>query len=213
MMTSSESWTFHFRDAVLISFLPSFHFHSDLLASFHCISRAHFLPALLNPHRVQAVLSAHDTVAQKNFDPVLPPLPEDLDDDFEEESVKIVRLVKNKEPLVKKIYDKNHVFFFTPLHSIHFFHFSLKLKPSNQSKRQEPTSQNHCNHVKVVVAWQIWDVFTLVLSSNPVKQWLNNRSQIRTQTKLFFLTLWKQLDLYCHVIARNLSTCSLCLLH
>uniref|UniRef100_A0A8D3CF34 MAGUK p55 scaffold protein 3b n=1 Tax=Scophthalmus maximus TaxID=52904 RepID=A0A8D3CF34_SCOMX len=47
----------------------------------------------------QAVLSAHDTVAQKNFDPVLPPLPEDLDDDLEEESVKIVRLVKNKEPL------------------------------------------------------------------------------------------------------------------
>lgn len=47
------------------------------------------------------MLSAHDTVAQKNFDPVLPPLPEDLDDDLEEESVKIVRLVKNKEPLVR----------------------------------------------------------------------------------------------------------------
>lgn len=51
---------------------------------------------------MQAVLSAHDTVAQKNFDPVLPPLPEDLDDDLEEESVKIVRLVKNKEPLVSE---------------------------------------------------------------------------------------------------------------
>lgn len=51
---------------------------------------------------VKAVLSAHDTVAQKNFDPVLPPLPEDLDDDLEEESVKIVRLVKNKEPLVSE---------------------------------------------------------------------------------------------------------------
>ncbi|CAJ1081074.1 MAGUK p55 subfamily member 3-like isoform X1 [Xyrichtys novacula] len=48
---------------------------------------------------LEAVLSAHDTVAQKNFDPVLPPLPDDLDDDVEEESVKIVRLVKNKEPL------------------------------------------------------------------------------------------------------------------
>lgn len=47
------------------------------------------------------MLSAHDTVAQKNFDPVLPPLPEDLDDDLDEESVKIVRLVKNKEPLVR----------------------------------------------------------------------------------------------------------------
>ncbi len=51
---------------------------------------------------IKAVLSAHDTVAQKDFDPVLPPLPEDLDDDLEEESVKIVRLVKNKEPLVRQ---------------------------------------------------------------------------------------------------------------
>lgn len=48
----------------------------------------------------QAVLSVHDTVAQKNFDPVLPPLPDDFEDELEEESVKIVRLVKNKEPLV-----------------------------------------------------------------------------------------------------------------
>ncbi|XP_016362328.1 MAGUK p55 subfamily member 3-like [Sinocyclocheilus anshuiensis] len=50
------------------------------------------------PH-VKAVLTVHDTVAQKNFEPVLPPLPDDLDDELEEESVKIVRLVKNKEPL------------------------------------------------------------------------------------------------------------------
>ncbi|XP_075949838.1 MAGUK p55 subfamily member 3-like [Anarhichas minor] len=54
---------------------------------------------LLSTPHLKAMLSAHDTVAQKNFDPVLPPLPEDLDDDLEEESVKIVRLVKNKEPL------------------------------------------------------------------------------------------------------------------
>lgn len=44
----------------------------------------------------------HDTVAQKNFDPVLPPLPDDFEDELEEESVKIVRLVKNKEPLVSQ---------------------------------------------------------------------------------------------------------------
>ncbi|XP_051994600.1 MAGUK p55 subfamily member 3 isoform X2 [Xyrauchen texanus] len=50
------------------------------------------------PH-LQAVLSVHDTVAQKNFDPVLPPQLDDFDDDLDEESVKIVRLVKNKEPL------------------------------------------------------------------------------------------------------------------
>ncbi|XP_056627725.1 MAGUK p55 subfamily member 3 isoform X3 [Triplophysa dalaica] len=56
------------------------------------------LTLLTAPH-VKAVLTVHDTVAQKNFDPVLPPLPDDLDDELEEESVKIVRLVKNKEPL------------------------------------------------------------------------------------------------------------------
>uniref|UniRef100_A0A4W3HNZ7 MAGUK p55 scaffold protein 7a n=1 Tax=Callorhinchus milii TaxID=7868 RepID=A0A4W3HNZ7_CALMI len=46
---------------------------------------------------VKALLSVHDTVASKNYDPVLPPMPDDLDDD--EDSVKIIRLVKNKEPL------------------------------------------------------------------------------------------------------------------
>ncbi|KAG7459752.1 hypothetical protein MATL_G00214020 [Megalops atlanticus] len=56
------------------------------------------LQLLTSPH-LKAVFTVHDTVAQKNFDPVLPPLPDDLEDDLEEESVKIVRLVKNKEPL------------------------------------------------------------------------------------------------------------------
>ncbi|XP_036207989.1 MAGUK p55 subfamily member 7 isoform X2 [Myotis myotis] len=45
----------------------------------------------------QALLSVHDTVAQKKYDPVLPPMPDDIDD--EEDSVKIIRLVKNREPL------------------------------------------------------------------------------------------------------------------
>ncbi|XP_068434521.1 MAGUK p55 subfamily member 3 isoform X3 [Clinocottus analis] len=56
------------------------------------------LHLLTSPH-LKAVLSVHDIVAQKNFDPVLPPLPDDFEDELEEESVKIVRLVKNKEPL------------------------------------------------------------------------------------------------------------------
>ncbi|CAN9505454.1 unnamed protein product [Ophioblennius macclurei] len=56
------------------------------------------LHLLTSPH-LKAVLLVHDTVAQKNFDPVLPPLPDDFEDELEEESVKIVRLVKNKEPL------------------------------------------------------------------------------------------------------------------
>uniref|UniRef100_A0A8C6S4S0 Membrane protein, palmitoylated 4-like n=1 Tax=Neogobius melanostomus TaxID=47308 RepID=A0A8C6S4S0_9GOBI len=45
----------------------------------------------------QAVLSAHDSVAQKDYEPVLPALPEDLPDD--EEATRIVCLVKNKQPL------------------------------------------------------------------------------------------------------------------
>lgn len=47
---------------------------------------------------LQSLLTVHDSVAQKSYDPELPPLPEDMDDD--EDSVKIIRLVKNKEPLV-----------------------------------------------------------------------------------------------------------------
>ncbi|KAM8967156.1 MAGUK p55 subfamily member 7 [Pelodytes ibericus] len=52
---------------------------------------------LLSKPNLKALLSVHDTVAQKSYDPVLPPLPDDIDDD--EDSVKIIRLVKNREPL------------------------------------------------------------------------------------------------------------------
>ncbi|KAJ7313719.1 hypothetical protein JRQ81_005356 [Phrynocephalus forsythii] len=65
------------------------------------------LQLLSTPH-LRAMLVVHDTVAQKNFDPVLPPLPENIDDDFDEESVKIVRLVKNKEPLGATIRRDEH---------------------------------------------------------------------------------------------------------
>ncbi|XP_019897417.2 MAGUK p55 subfamily member 7 isoform X3 [Esox lucius] len=54
------------------------------------------LKLLAKPH-IKSLLSVHDTVAQKSYDPELPPLPDDIDDD--EDSVKIIRLVKNKEPL------------------------------------------------------------------------------------------------------------------
>ncbi|XP_048122987.1 MAGUK p55 subfamily member 7 [Alosa alosa] len=52
---------------------------------------------LLSKPHIKSLLSVHDIVAQKSYDPELPPLPDDLDD--EEDSVKIIRLVKNKEPL------------------------------------------------------------------------------------------------------------------
>ncbi|XP_051988652.1 MAGUK p55 subfamily member 3-like [Xyrauchen texanus] len=62
------------------------------------VEEKELLHLLTSPH-LKAVLSVHDTVAQKSFDPVLPPLPDDFDDDLDEDSVKIICLVKNKEPL------------------------------------------------------------------------------------------------------------------
>uniref|UniRef100_A0A674EAG6 MAGUK p55 scaffold protein 4 n=1 Tax=Salmo trutta TaxID=8032 RepID=A0A674EAG6_SALTR len=44
-----------------------------------------------------ALISAHDTVAQKDYEPVLPPIPDNLPDD--EEAMRIVCLVKNKQQL------------------------------------------------------------------------------------------------------------------
>ncbi|XP_011497990.1 PREDICTED: MAGUK p55 subfamily member 7 isoform X3 [Ceratosolen solmsi marchali] len=51
---------------------------------------------LQKPH-VQALLIAHDTVAQKDYYPRLPDIPVEVDED--EETVKIVQLVKSDEPL------------------------------------------------------------------------------------------------------------------
>lgn len=52
---------------------------------------------LLSKPHMKSLLSVHDTVAQKSYDPQLPPLPDEVDN--EEDSVKIIRLVKNKEAL------------------------------------------------------------------------------------------------------------------
>ncbi|XP_071977323.1 MAGUK p55 subfamily member 4 isoform X2 [Engystomops pustulosus] len=51
---------------------------------------------LRGPH-FKALLSAHDTVAQKDFEPILPPLPEHIPEN--EEAMRIVCLVKNKQAL------------------------------------------------------------------------------------------------------------------
>ncbi|XP_062235808.1 MAGUK p55 subfamily member 7 isoform X2 [Platichthys flesus] len=61
---------------------------------------------LLTKLHIESLLKVHDTVALKNYDPELPPLPEDIDDD--EDSVKIIRLVKNKEPLGATIMRDDH---------------------------------------------------------------------------------------------------------
>lgn len=46
----------------------------------------------------QALLSAHDTVSLRDYEPDLPALPNDLPED--EEAMRIVCLVKNNQPLV-----------------------------------------------------------------------------------------------------------------
>uniref|UniRef100_A0A8C1TB74 Membrane protein, palmitoylated 4a (MAGUK p55 subfamily member 4) n=1 Tax=Cyprinus carpio TaxID=7962 RepID=A0A8C1TB74_CYPCA len=60
-------------------------------------SEAQELYILLKRPHVQALLSAHDSVAQRDYGPVLPPLPDKLPDN--EEAMRIVCLVKNKQPL------------------------------------------------------------------------------------------------------------------
>ncbi|XP_048338206.1 MAGUK p55 subfamily member 4-like, partial [Sphaerodactylus townsendi] len=70
---------------------------SELLRGVHPSSEVRELRKLLrNPH-LKALLSAHDTVAQKDYEPILPPLPDNIPEN--EEAMRIVCLVKNKQPL------------------------------------------------------------------------------------------------------------------
>lgn len=62
-----------------------------------CVTFVHLFPLCS-----QALLSAHDTVAQKDFEPPLPPLPDNIPES--EEAMKIVCLVKNQQPLVRKLF-------------------------------------------------------------------------------------------------------------
>ncbi|TDG96389.1 hypothetical protein EPR50_G00241300 [Perca flavescens] len=71
----------------------------DIRALPGCSEDANELYRLLRQPHLQALLSAHDTVAQKDYEPVLPPMPEELPDD--EEATRIICLVKNKQPLLR----------------------------------------------------------------------------------------------------------------
>ncbi|XP_047224539.1 MAGUK p55 subfamily member 7-like isoform X3 [Girardinichthys multiradiatus] len=55
------------------------------------------LTLISKPH-FKSLLRTHDSVAQRDFEPALPPLPDDAMEE-DEDSVKIVSLVKTKEPL------------------------------------------------------------------------------------------------------------------
>ncbi|XP_044071771.1 uncharacterized protein LOC122885134 isoform X2 [Siniperca chuatsi] len=60
-------------------------------------AEARELHSLLSSPHVQALLSAHDSVARSDYGPVLPPLPDELPED--EEAMRIICLVKNNQPL------------------------------------------------------------------------------------------------------------------
>ncbi|KAM6174715.1 MAGUK p55 subfamily member 4 [Erethizon dorsatum] len=55
------------------------------------------LRQILQAPHYKALLRAHDTVARKDFEPLLPPLPDSLPEN--EEAMRIVCLVKNQQPL------------------------------------------------------------------------------------------------------------------
>lgn len=57
-----------------------------------------FIFFFLRVKMVQSLLATHDAIAQKDFYPHLPEIPIEVDED--EETVKIVQLVKSNEPLV-----------------------------------------------------------------------------------------------------------------
>ncbi|XP_057194291.1 MAGUK p55 subfamily member 4 [Triplophysa rosa] len=70
---------------------------SDLLAISNPSDEARELYSLLSQPHLQALLSAHDTVGLRDYEPELPPLPKDLPED--EEAMRIVCLVKHNQPL------------------------------------------------------------------------------------------------------------------
>ncbi|KAL7735569.1 hypothetical protein ACLKA6_009533 [Drosophila palustris] len=63
------------------------HLSDDCKETFHLLQNSH----------VQHLLFAHDAIAQKDFYPHLPEVPIEMDED--EETIKIVQLVKSNEPL------------------------------------------------------------------------------------------------------------------
>ncbi|XP_031665527.1 MAGUK p55 subfamily member 7-like [Oncorhynchus kisutch] len=65
------------------------------VASAEC---SELISLLSNPH-IKGLLSVHDIVAQKGYDPELPPLPDNIEEE-DEDSVKIISLFKSQEPLV-----------------------------------------------------------------------------------------------------------------
>ncbi|XP_043097223.1 uncharacterized protein mpp4b isoform X2 [Puntigrus tetrazona] len=129
---------------------------SDLLAVQNPSNEARELYALLSHPHLQALLSAHDTVSLRDYEPDLPPLPKDLPED--EEAMRIVCLVKNNQPLTGAGREfQSH--WDTIRHATHFGLFSTgrrlagnldaMLDGSTSTKTSPsvvaPTTVHHCN--------------------------------------------------------------------
>ncbi|XP_030216884.1 MAGUK p55 subfamily member 4 isoform X2 [Gadus morhua] len=69
----------------------------DIRSLSGCSDEAKELYRLLRRPNVQALFSAHDSVALRDYEPVLPPMPQEIPPD--EEATRTVCLVKNKQPL------------------------------------------------------------------------------------------------------------------
>ncbi|XP_049629210.1 MAGUK p55 subfamily member 4 [Suncus etruscus] len=70
---------------------------AEILHKTHNSSEIQELRQILQGPHFKALLSVHDTVAQKDFEPLLPPLPDDIPKS--EEAMRIVCLVKNQQSL------------------------------------------------------------------------------------------------------------------
>ncbi|XP_078539750.1 MAGUK p55 subfamily member 4 [Lissotriton helveticus] len=69
----------------------------ELLREYPQTSETRELRRLLRTPHFKAFLHAHDAVAQKDFEPILPPLPDNILES--DEAMRIVCLVKNQQPL------------------------------------------------------------------------------------------------------------------
>uniref|UniRef100_A0A8C5GIE7 MAGUK p55 subfamily member 4-like n=1 Tax=Gouania willdenowi TaxID=441366 RepID=A0A8C5GIE7_GOUWI len=88
----------------------------ECLLQFQRLKPSPFLP-FASGLSYEALLSSHDSVAQSDYGPILPPLPEDLPED--EEAMRIVCLVKNNQPLgatIKKIEGTGEIYIARVIH-------------------------------------------------------------------------------------------------
>uniref|UniRef100_A0A8C5AQQ5 MAGUK p55 subfamily member 4-like n=1 Tax=Gadus morhua TaxID=8049 RepID=A0A8C5AQQ5_GADMO len=69
----------------------------DDLKTVQCSDEGRELYEILQSPHIQALLSSHDSIARLDYEPVLPPLPEELPGD--QDAMRIVCLVKNNQPL------------------------------------------------------------------------------------------------------------------